>query len=383
MSTESTPRGPSENSRTSVIRKMRDALQSLRGSIKSENGPDEPETMSSDESLEQLVTVIIKNKEELLNSGLNDPQTLKLIESIEGKDVAGVIELLRDEQEVGEDLDVFTDEIAEMNSALERPEKLPLHEKISNRVETYLSEKFPKEKIKEMASTYGIDLEDGDVGKIFRKLVNIVKMGFASMIEKIPTMQNTSRNLRWTIALEEAQGGDSLTSAQKEKLKNPEEQNNIHSKWNQAYMKWLARKKAAPVGFAEPVPTIADILNETTATEVASSDAENLFGIDGLKQGKEKSIDCPTTLKLNGKELTLHRDKIIFNGTERKFEQGNVRGVFITPTSVKVADTKIRITIGDNSVETNVLDVAKKFNDTATIKEIVLNETPKLTLLPA
>lgn len=361
----------------SVVGKMRDALEALRKTVTNPEADDAANETLQEQGVEDLVRVIAENKDTLLDSGLRDPETLKLIEqAAAGMSMEDVTNILDDAQSVDDDLDVFSDEIAEMNN-IAPPEKLPLHERLSRRIESFLSEKFPKEKMQEIAKKYGIELNDEDAGKMFRKVVNIIKAGFISMLEKIPTMESTSRNWRWSMALEEAREGDILTSEQKASLDNPDELSTVRSKWNQLYMQWLSRKKATQESFTEPPPSLADAFKGIELEEGLAD--ENLFDVEGLKQNEEKKIEKETKLSVNNKALELYPDNIVLDGQKRKFKE-NIEGVYITAPDANVENVNVRIAVNGESVEITVKELVEKIEQAAQADEVALNATPSLSL---
>jgi hypothetical protein len=297
--------------------------------------------------------------------------------------------MLKEQKDANADLDQLADEIGSVDEYLARmaePEagKKTFYAQITDRISQFAAEKLPDETIREMAAKFKMDMNPEQIANVRKFIIDMVRSIIAGMVEKMPGMADTAGNLRWDTALSRAKAADSgLNAVQKKQLENPTQLLQVKNEWMRSYKSWLRRKKesaASRTPFAEEVPTIASVLaqreqmaaQETTATK----GAKKLFEIEGLERNKEYEVAKETPLTIDGKRVTISKEKITVDGKSKKIT-GTVEAIkLLAPTDV-AADLRIKFRVAGLTVEKRLNEhIVSKFGDAW----IQLNDNPALAL---
>ncbi|MDD5469450.1 MAG: hypothetical protein PHO92_01475 [Candidatus Peribacteraceae bacterium] len=382
------PEGKDQETRT-VARQIRDALSALRTSI---GAPEQKETQ--DRAAEDLVHALAAagKLEEIANGrAFNDAELMELMRRVEEGDATldatTIVEMLKEQKGARADLDQLADEIGAVDAYLAGtaetvPEKKSFYMQISERIEQFAAEKLPDGAIREMAAKFKMDMNPEQIANVREFIVNMVRSFIAGMVEKVPGMENTAGNLRWDTALARAKSPDGgLNAQQRKQLENPTELTQVKSEWMRSYRAWLRRKKelsAKGEAFTEEAPTVAGIFaqREQVATQEAAQGTKKLFDLEGLEQNKEFEVTKETPLRIDGKQVTISKEKITIDGKSKKIA-GAVEAIKLFAPSDAPADLRIKFQVAGLTVEKKLSEhIVNKFSDA----KIQLSSNPALAL---
>ncbi|MDD3896313.1 MAG: hypothetical protein PHU04_00490 [Candidatus Peribacteraceae bacterium] len=387
-----TPRIPEgkEQEARKVAERIRNALSALRSSI----GNPEQKEEEQDQAAQELIGALAEagKLEEIVNgSAFNDPELLELIEHIgqesTAPDTTAIVEMLKEQKDARADIDQLADEIGAVDTYLAGtaetvPEKKSFYTQISERIEQFAAEKLPDGAIREIAERFKMNLTPEQIANVRDFIIGMIKSFVAGMVEKLPGMEDTAGNLRWDTALARAKSPDGgLNVQQRKQLENPTELAQVKSEWMRSYKAWLRRKKelsARGEAFTEEAPTVAGIFaqREQVAVQEAAQGTKKLFELEGLEQNKEFEVTKETPLKIEGKQVTISKEKITIDGKSKKIT-GTVEAIkLLAPTDV-AADLRIKFQVAGLTVEKKLDEhIVKKFGNA----NIQLSDSPALAL---